>query len=225
LLAGIHAIVLMVAELWTLRDRDSLFLGLWLGGTLFYCIFIYHFVNIRVLLPAMPVVVLMCARRLQRAYVHNDTRVAILPKFAWVAIAASLVLSLCVAYADIRLANSARTAAAKISPEKRNGRTWFSGHWGFQYYMEARGAKPIDVNNQDFRLGDTVVTPMNGTNRFLTRARISTTDQSFEVPVCSWLTTMRAECGAGFYSDLWGPLPFVFGPVPAERYQVTVLGR
>jgi len=91
--------------------------------------------------------------------------------------------------------------------------------------MEKRGAKPLDVRHPDFRLGDAVVTPVNASNRILTRPHVATMDESFEIPVCSWLTTMRAECGAGFYADLWGPLPFVFGPVPAERYDVTVLGR
>jgi hypothetical protein len=140
-------------------------------------------------------------------------------------LAAGLVLSLCIAQADIKLANSARTAAEKIAPEKRSGRTWFSGHWGFQYYMQERGAKPIDVTRPEFRLGDTVVTPANASNRFPARPRIPSRNESFELPVSSWITTMRAECGAGFYADLWGPLPFVFGPVPAEMYEVVVLGR
>jgi hypothetical protein len=129
----------------------------------------------------------------------------------------------CVAHADIRLANSARTAAERIAPEKREKHTWFSGHWGFQYYMEARGAKPIDVRRSaDIHRGDTIVTPMNASNRIKFGARGAYIDESFEVPVCSWLTTMRAECGAGFYSDLWGPLPFVFGPTPPEQYEVNV---
>jgi hypothetical protein len=220
LLAGIHAVALLLAEIWPRRDRDSVLLGLWLGGTLFYCLAVYHFVNIRVILPAVPVVALLCGRQLRRRFAEGTA----LPRPVWAAVAASLVLSLSVAYADIRLADSAREAAEVIAPEKRFGSTWFSGHWGFQYYMQARGAKPIDVKNQQFRLGDTVVTPENASNRFLPRPRIATADQSFELPVCSWVTTMRAECGAGFYSHLWGPLPFVFGPVPAERYQVTVLG-
>jgi len=145
------------------------------------------------------------------------------PRPVWLGLAAGLTLSLCVAYSDIRLANSGRAAAQRIAPEKREGRTWFSGHWGFQYYMEARGAKPIDMRNPDVRRGDTVVTPMNGSNRIQIGGRGAYIDESFEVPVCRWLTTMRAECGAGFYSDLWGPLPFVFGPAPAERYEVSVL--
>jgi hypothetical protein len=31
---------------------------------------------------------------------------------------------------------------------------------------------------------------------------------------------MNGSAGAGYYSDGWGPLPFVFGPAPAEDYLV-----
>jgi 4-amino-4-deoxy-L-arabinose transferase-like glycosyltransferase len=222
ILAGLHIIALAAAEVWSRRDRNSILLGLWLGGTIFFGIFVYHFVNIRVILPALPAVALLCVQRLRA---RTEAGSAALPRAVMLAPAVGLVLSLCVAYADNSLANSGRTAAEHLAPEKRDGRTWFSGHWGFQYYMEARGAKPIDANHPDFQLGDTVVTPENASNRILTRPRVATKDETFEVPVCRWLTTMRAECGAGFYADLWGPMPFVFGPVPAERYQVTVLGR
>ncbi|MCL2877722.1 MAG: hypothetical protein FWF13_02950, partial [Acidobacteria bacterium] len=228
LFAGAHIVALAVAEMWRLRDRDAILFGLWLGGTFFYCVFIYHLVNIRVILPALPAVALLCARRLNRGRAEGRRERLWRPGRAaavWPAFAASLALSLCVAWADISLANSARTAAEKIAPEKRNGRTWFSGHWGFQYYMQARGAKPIDFNRQDFQLGDTSVTPLNAANIFLSRPRVASMDQSFELPVCRWVTTMRTECGAGFHADLWGPLPFVFGPVPGERYQVIVLGE
>jgi hypothetical protein len=218
--AGIHIIALAVAELWKRRDRDAALLGLWLVGTLLFGIFVYHFVNMRVILPALPAVALLCARRLQ---MRNNAGAPALPRAVWLGLAAGLTLSLCVAYSDIRLANSARTAAERIAPEKRQGRTWFSGHWGFQYYMEARGAKPIDVRRPDIRAGDTVVTPMNGSNRIEIGRRGAYMDESFALPVCGWLTTMRAECGAGFYSDLWGPLPFVFGPTPPEQYEVDVL--
>jgi 4-amino-4-deoxy-L-arabinose transferase-like glycosyltransferase len=221
LLAGLHVIALALVEAWSRRDRDAMLLGLWLCGTLFYEVFVYHFVNIRVVLPALPIVALLCARRL---CAESESVAPALPRPAWLAMAAGLVLCLCVAHADIRLANSARDAAARIAPEKRSGRTWFSGHWGFQYYMQERGAKPIDLKHLDFRLGDTVVTPANASNRLPARPRVASRNEGFELPVCSWLTTMRAECGAGFYADLWGPLPFVFGPVPNEQYEVTVIG-
>jgi hypothetical protein len=222
LLAGVHVIALALAEAWSRRDRQAVLLGLWLFGTLFYVIFLNHFVNIRVILPVLPAVALLCVRRLR---METDVGTQAMWRPAWFSLAMGLALSLCVAQADIKLANSARTAAERIAPEKRSGRTWFSGHWGFQYYMEARGGKPIDTRHQDFRLGDTVVTPRNASNRLLARPRIASRNEGFELPVCSWVTTMCAECGAGFYSDLWGPLPFAFGLVPAEGYEVTVLGR
>ncbi len=220
--AGIHVIAVALADVWSRRDRDAVLLGLWLGGTLFYGIFLYHFINIRVILPVLPAVALLCVRRLQE---QGKTGTSPLPRAIWIAAAGGLALSLLVAHADTALANSARTAAERIAAEKRDGRTWFSGHWGFQYYMEARGAKPIDMTHPDFRVGDTVVTPMNASNRIKIRRTAASIDESFDLPVCSWLTTMRVECGAGFYSDLWGPLPFVFGPVPPEHYEVIVLRR
>jgi len=235
LLAGVNIVALVVAELWQRRDRDSILFILWLGGTFFYFVFIYHLVNIRVILPALPVVAVLCARRLnnrrteggewqgRRPMDNGGSRTA--RTIVCATFAVSLALSLCVAWADISLANSARTAAEKIAPEKRGGRTWFSGHWGFQYYMQERGAKPVDVNNQDFQLGDTYVSPLNAANIFLSRPRVDSADQSFELPACRWVATMRTELGAGFHADLWGPLPFVFGPVPDERYQVILLGE
>jgi 4-amino-4-deoxy-L-arabinose transferase-like glycosyltransferase len=217
--AGFHIIALALAEVWNRRDRDAVFLALWLGGTLYFGLFVNHFMNIRVILPALPVVALLCARRLS---MQKEAGAPASLRAVWIGLAAGLALSLCVAYSDMRLANSARTAAQRIAPEERKGRTWFSGHWGFQYYMEAHGAKPIGVRNPDLRPGDTIVTPMSGSNRLKIGNRGAYIDESFDVPVCSWLTTMRAECGAGFYSDLWGPLPFVFGPTPPERYEAII---
>ncbi len=113
MLAGVHIVALLIAELWNRRDRDSVLLVAWFGGTLFYSVFMYHFVNIRVILPALPVVALLCARRLNG---KSSVKVSPLPRQAWAALAMCLVLSLCVAWADITLANSARTAAERIGP-------------------------------------------------------------------------------------------------------------
>jgi hypothetical protein len=31
---------------------------------------------------------------------------------------------------------------------------------------------------------------------------------------------MRGDVGAGFYASVFGPLPYAFGRIPAERYSV-----
>lgn len=217
--AGIHILLLATAEIYTRRDRWSVLLLLWLVGTLVFGMFLYHFVNIRVLLPALPAVALLCARRLA----HLDDPP---PRFGLsIALAAALALALAVASADLRLANAQRIAAQRIAPETRPGTTWFSGHWGFQYYMEVRGARPIDRNNPMLRDGDTVVTPANASNRITVKPDGASLPESMELPVCQWLTTMHQDVGAGFYSEIWGPLPFVFGVVPKEKYEILPLGR
>lgn len=218
--AGTVLLGLLLAEMWEVRDPAVALLALWIVGTLVFGMFINHFVNMRVILPALPAVALLVGRRARRLSELGEAP----PRAACAAaVMTGILLSLAVGYADLRLANAGREAAERIAPEARGGRTWFSGHWGFQHYMEARGALPIDQERVDLQPGDTVVTPENATNRIAIDTRGQATDQSFALPVCEWLTTMRRENGAGFYADVWGPLPFVFGPVLEEKYEIVVL--
>jgi hypothetical protein len=39
------------------------------------------------------------------------------------------------------------------------------------------------------------------------------------------MTTMHPAVGAGFYSGTWGPLPFVIGRVPREKYEIFFIGE
>jgi hypothetical protein len=41
------------------------------------------------------------------------------------------------------------------------------------------------------------------------------------VPSSGWLTTMGR--GAGFYSDLFGPMPFTFVRVPPEEFAIIAV--
>ena len=38
--------------------------------------------------------------------------------------------------------------------------------------------------------------------------------------VVSFIAVVNPRLGAGFYSHRWGPLPFAFGPVSLEVYDV-----
>ncbi len=97
------------------------------------------------------------------------------------------------------------------------------GHWGFQYYMEAHNAKAMDVKGPKPVTGDIIVVPMNNANLIpLPGDRVSLV-RVFEFIPCRWLSTMNALFGAGFYSNIWGPLPFAFGRVPVEVYYIFVV--
>jgi hypothetical protein len=40
------------------------------------------------------------------------------------------------------------------------------------------------------------------------------------VKAADWVTLMNNSIGAGYYSDDWGPAPYVFGPTRPERYSI-----
>jgi hypothetical protein len=48
----------------------------------------------------------------------------------------------------------AERAAAFTHPESNEGRVWFSGHWGFQYYCERAGMLPAIPGQSVFQPGD-----------------------------------------------------------------------
>jgi hypothetical protein len=68
-----------------------------------------------------------------------------------------------------------------------------------------------------FAPGDVMIVPSNNSNLVMPDAGDVETAAVLEFPVCSWLSTVQAATGAGFYGA-GGLLPFVFGPVPTEKY-------
>jgi hypothetical protein len=85
--------------------------------------------------------------------------------------------------------------------------------------MEEAGAKAIDVNQFHPAVGDLVAVPRTNTNLFPLPPQWPVR-QVFEVPSGYWISTMSPEIGAGFYADIFGPLPFVIAPVSPEQFAV-----
>ena len=216
-LAGACVLALGAADLFRLRDAASLLLFLWLVGTLVFAVFFNWTINGRSLLAAAPAVGILTVRRLER----GRGPVPRLP------LAAAFLLTLAVTWSDFRLAASARTAAAQITRRDAAGpaKLWFEGHWGFQHYMEARGALPLDVRRSRLEAGDRIVIPVNNTNVFPPAPGTVVPRSEVDLAAFPYLTTMSPELGAGFYSDIWGPFPFVFGRVPPDRYLVLEVVR
>ena len=129
-------------------------------------------------------------------------------------------LALAVTWADYSLAHTQRAAARLFQTKSKDypHRIWFQGHWGFQYYMESFGAKPLDLHDPELEPGDLLVVPLNNSNvKKLNRDDLHLVVKREFIP-CRWLGTIQLHMGAGFYSDRWGPLPFVFAPMRSEDY-------
>jgi hypothetical protein len=100
---------------------------------------------------------------------------------------------------------------------------WFQGHWGFQHYMEAAGARAQDFKRSELTRGDLVVVPVNNTNLRPPPEHAARLVGKKTLMPFPYVATMDQALGAGFYSDLWGPLPFAVGRASPETYLLFVV--
>ncbi len=84
--------------------------------------------------------------------------------------------------------------------------------------MEAWGAKELDFERLEIAPADTVIVPLYNCNgRRLARETIYL-GRIFQFPLSRTFAIMRL--GAGFYSDVWGPVPFAAPSPDSEPYLV-----
>lgn len=213
---GLLLFALAATDLFRGTWRESTLLGLWLGGVLFFVCFVNHYVNARVMLPAIvPAAILVVRKSDAGGHWPN----APLAMSAVLTLAVALLTSM----SDYRLAENGRRAAQDTVARAHEGRLWFVGHWGFQYYMEQAGALPLELERPRFRAGETVIVPDNNTNLIQIDAAMIAASSIAAYPAFPLLSTMRRETGAGLHTDIWGPLPFAFGTSPNEHYARIVL--
>ena len=81
----------------------------------------------------------------------------------------------------------------------------------------------MDTSKKELRPGDLLVIPENNNNTFAIPAEVVASQETIEVAMHQGLATMNRNLGAGFYFYRWGPIPFVFGSVPPERYHLLRL--
>lgn len=219
--AGILLLALAVLDFRRHRDAESALLGAWVLGTFVFAADLNWTVNARTILPLIPASAVLIARRVDACEDHREFAkwMIALP------VVASLAVSLWLAFADQTMARSARQAAEMIHrrTESTRARVFFSGHWGFQYYMEELGAQPIDVVKQELAPGDIFVRPQNNSNNVSIPPEGMASIEPLEMDVNRWIYPLSFQMGAGFYSSVFGPLPFSFGRVPPEQYTIGVV--
>jgi hypothetical protein len=211
-IGGALALAVTATDVWrSPRDSRSWLLVLWVAGTLFFTAFGNWTVNGRSLLPLLPALGILLARRWEAGGQMRS-------KALQFGLAGSVLLALLVAQSDFQLAiavrRSAQEACAKCAQAR--GSVWFEGHWGFQYYMDKLGALPVDLNHPKPQAGDILVIPAHNTDIYRPAPEIVARREVLTIRNPSMLATWNAAVGAGFYASVVGPLPFGFGKVPAE---------
>lgn len=218
LVAGASVVALAILDLVADRSPESVLLAAWTAGTLVFADGLNWAVNARALLPLAPAAGILIARRLERrpekgAFPVRWTRWALVPAAA---------LALLVAAADEAEALVSRDAAGRLAEQLSSlpGTVWFQGHWGFQYYAQRAGFLPLDYRHPAIEVGDAIIKPEGITNPIALPPGTVELTRSIELEPFPCLSTMSLAIGAGFYADVWGPLPYAFGRVPREQYRV-----
>jgi hypothetical protein len=219
LMGGLSVGALAIADWRRHRDPMSAVLGVWTLGVLAFASLLNWTINGRSVLPMLPVVGILLARRLEEgAAWRTGARRAMLA----VCLGLAALGAFAVAEADGRLANVAREAAGRLAAKYGGQRAtlWFVGHWGFQYYLQGTGAKPLDMLGSALAPGDVIVVPSSQAGGYDPPAEATTLAEVVQVGGSSWLSTMDRSVGAGFHSDFWGPLPYAVGAIEPERCYV-----
>lgn len=221
--AGFSVMALAVTDTAERRDADSLLLLLWIFGTFIFTGFVNWMINVRSVLPLLPAVGILLARRIDKMKTLWPTSKRWRPAFT-IALAATGAVSLWLTWADTEMANAGRTAATLIEQKTRKqpGTVWFMGHWGFQYYMESFGTQAVVVDDPQHRAGDFLAVAARD-KLFEVRPEFVAACEVIQIPMNLGITTAQRELGTGFYGADWGPLPFAIGPVPPERYTLIRL--
>jgi 4-amino-4-deoxy-L-arabinose transferase-like glycosyltransferase len=205
---GLSITALALADLRRHRTPESWLLFFWVLGTLVFVAELNWSITARTVLPAVPAVAILLARR----WTIRKWQVA-----------AAAAVSLVVTVADVTEANSVREAVHTFAQRFRGepGRLWFQSHWGFQFYMEKWGATPLNTRDSEITSGDVMIVPANNVDVVpIPPERIFTPEEP-AFPVFPFVSTMGLGTGAGFYSDVRGPLPWVVGRVPPEKYYIA----
>jgi len=217
---GLLLVLLVVTEAWQRRDLVTVTLALWIISGLFFAIVLNWTISARSYLPIVPAVVILLVRRMgrQQPLINN---VRLLGPFTLVA-----VITVNVAMADHRLANSGRTAAEQIVAKYKptDHQLWFEGGYGtFQYYMEKLGGQRMDLERSMLLPGDVIVVSWYNDDFFTLPAGSVGWVGYLESRPRWWMNIMGAEehRAAGFYSAGLGPVPFAIGGLPSQLYYVV----
>ncbi|MGD1075476.1 MAG: hypothetical protein ABR903_05290 [Thermodesulfovibrionales bacterium] len=213
---GLSAAVLwdVLQDAYVRRDSIQFLLGLWLLVPLSVVPYL-HFPS-KYLLVSAPAVAILVARSLSVDSSRLRARLIL-----GATLALGLTLGILILRADAVLSNMGRSAAKElIAPNVDRGATvWFGGHWGFQWYAEMSGARPVTLTPPYPNRGDLLVSSGQSGGIPVEALPVLRRIETFtdERPGGR---LMSREDGAGFYSNGWGYMPWAWGQQPADWYDL-----
>ncbi|MEK6653124.1 MAG: glycosyltransferase family 39 protein, partial [Nitrospirota bacterium] len=226
--SGLFFIIYMATmALGEIEDRAlSLFLLAWVAAVIFYNIFLMPFGAVRYLMPLIVPLSFIFLKNTVRSRSVRLVRTQVAPGDSprradspgrateGVIIAAVLtsLLGLAVAYGDYIYASSYRDFAVEVKNTvgKAYDRTWYTGEWGMHYYMDKNGFRYLTSDSNEPQKGDLIIiadVPKLWGPSLNLYSRMKLVDV---VEVKTWypIRVMGVDAKAGYYSTLWGYMPF-----------------
>jgi hypothetical protein len=155
LLNGLLFLGLATVQVWQAgrkKDRGAVPLVLWAGASLLFIALFAPGMASRYLLPAWPPLLLLLARAWTQAPRREKG----------MALACTAALGLVLSVSDRRYAEHYRRMAPIVAEAVEGpGRTWATGHWGWQWYAEAQGIRSYAMHAPPPVPGDVFVVPEN----------------------------------------------------------------
>jgi len=219
--AGALCLGLALYDLWRERSPESALLALWVFGAFAFAAIFNWTINARSLLGMAAPAAILAVRQLDR--------VQVIPRrlwLRWLPIAPMSAVAMTLVYADYTIANAGRSAARDLYEKMPQGagRNVYMGHWGFQYYMQQGNARQFDLRGTPLGVGDMLILPDNNMRPFPV-GEIYSHQYTAGFDVFPWASTWNYHDGAAYYSNTWGPFPYVFGRSTIERYAALVIDR
>jgi hypothetical protein len=209
---GVAVLWDILADAWARRDSTQLALGLWLFLPL--ASLPYSHLPAKFHLAAAPAAAILVARQLATTAFWRARLV-----FRLTAVLGTL-LGVAILRADAAFAGLGRKAATElIEPHVKAGSSvWYTGHWGFQWYAEQAGARPVTITPPYPKPGDLIVTSRNSAKGMRVGKLLVEAYQLLPVARVEEANPggrIMTE-GAGFYSNPRGYLPWTWGDQPLD---------
>ena len=125
----------------------------------------------------------------------------------------SISLGFCTSISDYLYSNAHKALADKINETYKGKSIFFTGHWGFQYYMEEYGFKALATDRmaipQEAYIAITSQMARQPVHEMILRATYP--EKLLKVQLRFPFSLMDTGLGAGFYIHYERPLPWIIG--------------
>lgn len=207
---GLAVIVDAALDAFVRRDVLEIALVAWL--MLAAPAVLYFHLPPKFLVPSAPAMAILLVRHAGHALAPARLNSA----FA-VATLAGITLGFLIARADAGFAEVGRIAGRDVVRDElaRGERVWFDGTWGSQWYASQAGARTLTDVPPLPEAGDVVVTGLNPQHIANLQRKTLVRRIVFDQPGGRVL-----DAPAGFFSNGWGPLPWIWSSDPLATIEV-----